>query len=165
MKRGNTDCRCFQKRRDWIRQRLRFTVKIMSFARNYYRFFHIRNFNIDHNTSCLSPKILHIKLCFQFLLRFTILPREELKTMLMQNFGGKQGVLWSMWKLRMWKNRSARQEVDPYFGPGSWTGSMDPLSWTGSMDGFFFNNEKWTKTEIVQNFRLNNNNKQCSIDQ
>ena len=34
-------------------------------------------------------------------------------------------------------------------GPSLWTGSMDPLSWTGSMDSFF-NNEKWTKTEIVQ---------------
>ena len=34
-------------------------------------------------------------------------------------------------------------------GPILWTGSMDPLSWTGSMDSFF-NNEKWTKTEIVQ---------------
>ena len=28
MKRGNTDCRRFQKRRDWIRQRSMFTVKI-----------------------------------------------------------------------------------------------------------------------------------------
>ena len=31
MKRGNTDCRRFQKRRDWIRQRLMFTVKIIFF--------------------------------------------------------------------------------------------------------------------------------------
>ena len=31
MKRGNTDCRRFQKRRDWIRQRLKFTVKIIFF--------------------------------------------------------------------------------------------------------------------------------------
>ena len=31
MKRGNTDCRRFQKRRDWIRQRLKFTVKITFF--------------------------------------------------------------------------------------------------------------------------------------
>ena len=31
MKRGNTDCRRFQKRRDWIRQHLKFTVKIIFF--------------------------------------------------------------------------------------------------------------------------------------
>ena len=31
MKRGNTDCRRFQKRGDWIRQRLKFTVKIIFF--------------------------------------------------------------------------------------------------------------------------------------
>ena len=31
MKTGNTDCRRFQKRRDWIRQRLKFTVKITFF--------------------------------------------------------------------------------------------------------------------------------------
>ena len=42
MKRGNTDCRRFQKRRDWIRQRLKFTVKIIFFdaaigSKNYAR--------------------------------------------------------------------------------------------------------------------------------
>ena len=42
MKRGNTDCRRFQKRRDWIRQRLKFTVKIIFFdetvgRKNYAR--------------------------------------------------------------------------------------------------------------------------------
>ena len=31
MKRGNTDCRRFQKRRDWIRQRLKLTVKTIFF--------------------------------------------------------------------------------------------------------------------------------------
>ena len=31
MKRGNTDCRRFQKRRDWIRQRVKFTVKTIFF--------------------------------------------------------------------------------------------------------------------------------------
>ena len=31
MKRGNTDCRRFQKRQDWIRQRVKFTVKIIFF--------------------------------------------------------------------------------------------------------------------------------------
>ena len=29
MKRGNTNCRSLQKRRDWIRKRLKFTVKII----------------------------------------------------------------------------------------------------------------------------------------
>ena len=42
MKRGNTDCRRLQKRRDWIRQRLKFTVKIIFFdaaigSKNYAR--------------------------------------------------------------------------------------------------------------------------------
>ena len=42
MKRGNTDRRRFQKRRDWIRQRLKFTVKIILFdavigSKNYAR--------------------------------------------------------------------------------------------------------------------------------
>ena len=42
MKRGNTTCRRFQKRRDWIRQRLKLTVKIMFFgaaigSKNYAR--------------------------------------------------------------------------------------------------------------------------------
>ena len=42
MKRGNTDCRRFQKLRDWIRQRLKFTVKIIFFdaaigSKNYAR--------------------------------------------------------------------------------------------------------------------------------
>ena len=32
MKRRNTDCRRFQKRRDWIRKRLKFTVKIIFFG-------------------------------------------------------------------------------------------------------------------------------------
>ena len=41
--------------------------------------------------------------------------------------------------------------LDRVYGPLSWTRSMDPLSWTGSMDTFFFlNNEKLTKTKIVQ---------------
>ena len=40
--------------------------------------------------------------------------------------------------------------LDRVHGPLSWTRSMDPLSWTGSMDTFFLNNEKLTKTEIVQ---------------
>ena len=31
VKRGNTDCRRFQKRQDWIRQHLKFTVKIIFF--------------------------------------------------------------------------------------------------------------------------------------
>ena len=31
MKRGTTDCRPFQKRQDWIRQRVKFTVKITFF--------------------------------------------------------------------------------------------------------------------------------------
>ena len=31
MTRGNTDCRRFQKRRDWIRQRVKFTAKIIFF--------------------------------------------------------------------------------------------------------------------------------------
>ena len=31
MKRGNTGCRRFQKRRDWVRQRLKFRVKITFF--------------------------------------------------------------------------------------------------------------------------------------
>ena len=31
MKRGNTDCRRFQKQRDWISQRLKFIVKIIFF--------------------------------------------------------------------------------------------------------------------------------------
>ena len=31
MKRGNTDCRRFQKRRDWIRQRVKFTVTTIFF--------------------------------------------------------------------------------------------------------------------------------------
>ena len=42
MKTGNTECRRFQKRRDWIRQRLKFTVKITFFdaaigSKNYGR--------------------------------------------------------------------------------------------------------------------------------
>ena len=42
MKRGNADCRRFQKRRDWIRQCLKFTVKIIYFdaaigSKNYAR--------------------------------------------------------------------------------------------------------------------------------
>ena len=42
MKRGTTTCRRFQKRRDWIRQRLKLTVKIMFFgaaigSKNYAR--------------------------------------------------------------------------------------------------------------------------------
>ena len=42
MKTGNTDYRRFQKRRDWIRQRLKFTVKITFFdaaigSKNYAR--------------------------------------------------------------------------------------------------------------------------------
>ena len=42
MKRGNTDCRRFQKRQDWIRQSLQFTVKIIFFdaavgSKNYAR--------------------------------------------------------------------------------------------------------------------------------
>ena len=42
MKRRNTDCRRFQKRRDWIRKRLKFTVKIIFFgaaigSKNYAR--------------------------------------------------------------------------------------------------------------------------------
>ena len=44
-----------------------------------------------HNTLCLSPQILH-KHCFQFLLRITMVPREN--KMLMQNLGQKQRVLW-----------------------------------------------------------------------
>ena len=42
MKTGNTDCRRFEKRLDWIRQRLKFTVKITFFnatigSKNYAR--------------------------------------------------------------------------------------------------------------------------------
>ena len=42
LKRGNTDCRRFQKRRDWIRKRLKSTVKIIFFdaaigSKNYAR--------------------------------------------------------------------------------------------------------------------------------
>ena len=42
MKRRNTDCRRFQKRRDWTRKRLKFTVKIIFFraaigSKNYAR--------------------------------------------------------------------------------------------------------------------------------
>ena len=44
---------------------------------------HIRKY---HNTLCLSPQILN-KHCFQFLLVFTVVPREN-KTMLIQKFGG-----------------------------------------------------------------------------
>ena len=48
MKRGNTDCRRFQKRRDSIRQRVKFTVKIIFFDaaignKNYAREEYISN--------------------------------------------------------------------------------------------------------------------------
>ena len=35
----------------------------------------IHHFNIDHNAPCLPLKILHNH-CFQFLLGFTVIPRE-----------------------------------------------------------------------------------------
>ena len=38
------------------------------------------------------PKRLR-SVCFSFPLRITVVPRE-LKTVIVQNFGGKQGVLW-----------------------------------------------------------------------
>ena len=47
-------------------------------------FLSFHHFHIDHNKPCLPPQILHNN-CFQFLL-------------VMQDFGGKQGALWSMWK-------------------------------------------------------------------
>ena len=53
----------------------------------------IHNFHRDHNTPNLPPKILQ-KHCFHFLLGIK-LSQEKSKTMVMQNFGGKQGVLWS----------------------------------------------------------------------
>ena len=44
--------------------------------------------------------------------------------------------------------------MDPHFGPGPWTTFMDWVHGPPVMDRvygqFFFNNEKWTKTEIVQ---------------
>ena len=62
------------------------------------RVFCIRHFHIPHNTPCLPPKNLN-NLCFHFWLLHS--SKEKLKTMLMQNFGGKQGVLWGMMKWRM----------------------------------------------------------------
>ena len=44
--------------------------------------------------------------------------------------------------------------MDPYFGPGPWTTFMDQVHGPPVMDRvhghFFLNNEKLTKTEIVQ---------------
>ena len=47
----------------------------------------IRQLHISHNAANLPPTILH-NLCFSFLLGITAVPRE-MKTMLMQNFGGQ----------------------------------------------------------------------------
>ena len=52
----------------------------------------IRHFRISHNAPYLPPKVLH-NLCFLFLLLG--ITAQKLKTMLMQNLGGKcaSGVL------------------------------------------------------------------------
>ena len=47
----------------------------------------IGHFGKYHKSFCLSLQILH-KLCFQFLLGLTMVPRE-IKTILMQNLGGQ----------------------------------------------------------------------------
>ena len=58
-------------------------------------FLFIHHFHIDHNASCLPPKILHNH-CFQFLLGITVVPRE--RQWLCTILGGKQGALRPMWK-------------------------------------------------------------------
>ena len=58
--------------------------------------FSIHHFHIDHNAPCVPPKFyITIVLDFYWNDRNT---QEKLETMVMQNFGGKQGALWSMWK-------------------------------------------------------------------
>ena len=50
----------------------------------------IGHFEKYHNTLCLSPQILHLyKHCFQFLLGFTVVPREN-KNNAYAKFAGKK---------------------------------------------------------------------------
>ena len=65
----------------------------------------IHYFHIDHNATCLSPRILHNN-CFQFLLGITVVPREIENNGYAKFFGGeggwgrggKQDALWPMWR-------------------------------------------------------------------
>ena len=75
----------------------------------------IRHLHISHNTPYLPPKISH-SLCFSFLLGITAVPREIENNAYARFWGanevyygrcasgkcnilgGKQGVLWLMWK-------------------------------------------------------------------
>ena len=52
--------------------------------------FSIHSFHIDHNAPCLPPKILH-NLFFPNFSWVIQLSQEKSKTMVVQNFGGKQG--------------------------------------------------------------------------
>ena len=55
-------------------------------------------FRKSHNTSCLSPKILHtVMIVFDFSWDIKM-TQEKSKTMSMQIFGGKRGVLWDLQK-------------------------------------------------------------------
>ena len=56
----------------------------------------IHHFHIDHNVTCLPPKILHNH-CFQFLLGITVVPREIVYHGCAQ-LRSKQGALWPLWK-------------------------------------------------------------------
>ena len=45
---------------------------------------------------CLPPKILHFVSSFSWILQES---KEKLKAMVLQNLGGRQGALWSRWKM------------------------------------------------------------------
>ena len=51
----------------------------------------------DHNAPCIPLKILHNH-CFQFLLVLQS-SQDKSKAMIMQNFGGQPGELWSAYHL------------------------------------------------------------------
>ena len=56
----------------------------------------IRHFHIPHNTPCFPPKF-----CISIVFSFSwddCNTQGKWKTKVMQILGGKQGVLWGMWK-------------------------------------------------------------------
>ena len=69
-------------------------IKVSSNLQALIDIFAIYHVHMDHNAPCLPRKILHTH-CFQFLLGFTVVPRE-IEDNGYINFGSEQGALWSM---------------------------------------------------------------------
>jgi len=72
-------------------------VKITQYlAADGSKFYNICHFHISHNTPCLPPKILHNLFpispgCYSH-------PKRNWRQCLCKILGGKQGVVWGMWK-------------------------------------------------------------------